>query len=147
MFGTEKFDASTSNELILDYRPNSAIQQGKVIEVTIPPATRHYIDLARSRLSIAARITKSDEELEEGDEVGFANHPITSMFRAIEFYVQGYDFTREVNILQAYKSNIDFLLHKPTEYLESTAQAALFFKVRKNIYLTLKKLKVTVNAC
>lgn len=126
-------DVSILREEIIEHRPLSQVKKGQRIDIAVPRSGGYYYDLARSFLRFKVKITKSgggglvsgDADDTKNDHVAHTNH--APLFVAWSFYLENIDFARETNILLPYKMNLDFLLRRSREYLESTGASSHFF--------------------
>lgn len=133
VFKTNFEDVSVLTEEYIEHRPLSNVKRGQRIDIMVPRSNGYYYDLSRSYLRITVKITKagetalvpSNENPDLIDYCAFVNH--APLFQSMSFFVENVDFARDCNCLLGYKQNIDYLLYKNKEYLESTAAAAHFF--------------------
>ena len=133
VFKTGFEDVSLVSEEYVEHRPLSQPKRGQRIDITVPKSSGYYYDLSRSYLRVSVKITKSgggalvpsnvDPSLI--DYVALVNN--APLWTAMSFHVGNVDFARESSVLLPYKQNVDMLLYKSKEYLESTAAAAHFF--------------------
>ena len=133
VFKTGIEDVSVATEQYVEHRPLSQPKRRQRIDIIVPKSYGNYYDLSRSYLRISVKITKSgggalDPNNENDsliDRVAFCQS--APIFSAMSFFVSNEDFSRDVTNLLPYKNNIDLLLYKSREYLESTAAASHFF--------------------
>lgn len=106
-----------------EYRPVSQIVRGA--PVTFSLISTDYLDLSNTRLNVKVKITKANgTPVVIGDQVGFVNNVLHSLFRSVEVKLQQQGTTIDVGTNYSYKAMIDTLLEEPKLPLN----AQLFYK-------------------
>ena len=122
-------DVSVQSEKYIEFRPLAKIDRGQSVDITVPRSGSYYYDLSRSFFRFKVKITKNKGvAITSADKVAFINHPGVSIWSSIAFYIESEDFGRTCGPLLSYKYNMDSLIYRSTEYLESVGQSCLFFK-------------------
>ena len=122
-------DVSLESERYLEFRPIAKIDRGQSIDIAVPRSGSYYYDLSRSFLKVQIKLSKNNEgKLTAEDKVGLVNQPLWSIFQAMTFSIENVDFCRSTGQMLGYKSLLDSLMYRSTEYLESIGQSALFYK-------------------
>jgi len=128
IFEPTPLDISTDSELTVDYRPLANISRGQSIEFLVPNTTLYYTDLSRTILSVKCRLRREDgSAVTIEDKVAFSQLALSSMWRQCDILLNQTILSPDVGINASYKSVLDHLVYRDTEYLNSTAQTALFY--------------------
>lgn len=121
-------DVSSESEKIIEHRPIAKIERGQSIDITVNRSGAFYYDLSRSYMKFKFKLTKANgATLTDTDKAAPINNPAFSLFQSIQFSIETEDFGRQIGTLLPFKSNLDHILFRSTEYLNSTAQSSMYF--------------------
>jgi hypothetical protein len=111
----------------IQHRPISQISNTGVLEFTLPGTSPSYINLQCSFLQIQGKIVKENgEKVQEGDDVGFINIPLQSLWSQVDISLQQHIISARVGPNYAYKSYIDSLINFSLTQKEGQLSSQLF---------------------
>ena len=137
IFQPPALDISTQSEITVEYRPIGTITKGQSIDFLIPNTNVYYTDLSRTYLRLRARILRQDgsvttftdgtDPAPKIDKVAFAQLPLSTCFRQVDIMLNQTLMSSQIGVNAPYKAVLDHLVYKDKEYLNSSAQTALFY--------------------
>lgn len=110
------------------YNPVATVTEGVPIEFNVSSGGNDYIDLAHTRLSVAAKIVRNDgTDLQADDQVGPINLTLHSIFSDVEIKLGDKAITSPNNTYP-YRAIIETLLSYGLDAKLSQLQGALYYK-------------------
>ena len=128
------FDKPSINTGIMSHKyvqfiPVSQFSKTGVLQFTIDGTSNYYVNLKCSYLQVKGKIVKENgDAIDEGDEAGFINLPLQTLWSQVDFSLQHKRFNANVGTNYAYKSYIDTLLKASSRETENQLTSQLFGK-------------------
>ena len=115
----------------IDYAPLSSVENANSAITFLIAGTDEYVDLSKTILTVAGKITKKDGEskLDGNDQSNVApvNNFLHSLFRQVDVYLNGKQVTPAMGTY-AYRSYIETLLNYDVSAKQSQFSSALYYK-------------------
>ena len=97
----------------IDYRSVAPPQEGCCIELQIPAASHHYIDLDHSLLKVRVGLTKADgTSTTAEDKVGLTTNVLNSIFSQVDVVLGDLNISLIVGSNHPYRAYLEVLLEK-----------------------------------
>lgn len=128
LFSVEPTQTSIDSGSWIEYNPISALQHGTGIEFVIQGTGTDYIDIAKTRLYVKARILQNDDTpIDNTHAVAPVNLTLSSIFSELDIKMNGTTISN-TNSMYAYRAYLETLLSYDVSAKESQLTAELFYK-------------------
>ena len=128
IFSPLTIDVATNKENKVRYFPLVKPSAGQVVEFVIPPSNFQYTDFSKCTLQCKISLqTNSGVDVTDDNKVALANMPVAALYRQCDVYLNQVLMTGDVNIHYGYKSVIDTLLTKSSQYLKTVGATFMFY--------------------
>ena len=129
-FSSRSEDKSIVNTYCRMYSPVANPSDNTTIEFSIPPSSRNFVDLSKTRLKLTIEIKKADDgsAITKADTVAPVNNSLYSCIKSLEVSFNGTQMNQSEGPMCGYKSIVDTLLEKDEEYIKTQGVLCGFFK-------------------
>lgn len=116
-----------SHEFVRSYYPISSLENTNQFEYAIPPSSRNFMDLTKSRLTLDICITKADgSSLDATSLCAPVANAGNSLFRSLDVLLNSTNLNAGENVHYAYRSYIHQLLTKDSVFAQSWGRCEAF---------------------
>lgn len=128
LFKVPPTDTTVESTFFAEFKPVVNIQDSDAkIEFRISGNSNQYLDLNDSFLYLTVKIVDKDGNNLSSAPVGTANNFLHSLFSQVDLYINN-QLISTTNNCYAYKAYIESILSYGSDYMNSQAPCALFFK-------------------
>ncbi len=128
-----KRDNSIVKEFFKPYSPVAVIGDNNVIEFNCLPQTYMFTNLSTLRLKVCVQVLSTvdanhPKPISPTDLVTTTNNIVDSLFRSIEFELNGTEFENSIGQNHPYKSYLNLMLDRDSKYLNSIGAMRGYFE-------------------
>ena len=131
LFSAAEVERAIDNQFMVEYLPSSSLKNSNdFISFDIAGDGGKLINLAKTKIKISCRITLKDGSpiATPANNISTVNLTLHSLFSQIQIALNGVSPSQSVGAHYSFKSVLDYLLEKNSDFLESHGTGSGFFK-------------------